>query len=80
MVLPQFFLLSGSNELTLCRFILPDKATTVVTPTPGETIRWLVSRLLEKRGLRFDSFLSLLSVRGSANCTYGTVLKMIKRN
>jgi hypothetical protein len=38
---------------TSCRFILPDKATTVVTPTPGESIRWLVSRLLEKRGLRF---------------------------
>ncbi|XP_023329260.1 regulator of G-protein signaling loco, partial [Eurytemora carolleeae] len=38
------------------RFILPDKATTVVTPTPGESIRALVSKLLDKRGLKFTSF------------------------
>ncbi len=38
------------------RFILPDKATTVVTPTSGETIRSLISKLLEKRGLKFTSF------------------------
>ena len=42
--------------LLLCRFILPDKATTVVTPTPGESIRALVSKLLDKRGLKFTSF------------------------
>jgi hypothetical protein len=32
-----------------------------VTPTPGETIRWLVSRLLEKRGLRYTSFDAFVS-------------------
>lgn len=44
-----------------CRFILPDSATTVVTPTPGESIRWLVSRLLEKRGLKYTSFDAFLA-------------------
>ena len=35
---------------------MPDRATTVVSTPPGETIRSLVSRLLDKRGLRFTSF------------------------
>ena len=41
---------------SLARVILPDKATTVVQTKPGETIRSLVARLLEKRGLRYTSF------------------------
>ena len=41
---------------SLARVILPDKATTVVQTKPGETIRSLVARLLDKRGLRFTSF------------------------
>ena len=45
-----------NNDCTLARVILPDKATTVVQTRPGETIRAMVSRLLEKRGLRFTSF------------------------
>ena len=41
---------------SLTRFILPDRATTVVSTPSGETIRSLVSRLLDKRGLKFTSF------------------------
>ena len=40
----------------LARIILPDKATTVVQTKAGETIRSLVARLLDKRGLRYTSF------------------------
>ena len=41
---------------SLARVILPDKATTVVQTKSGETIRSLVARLLDKRGLRYTSF------------------------
>ena len=41
---------------SLTRFILPDRATTVVSTPSGETIRSLVTRLLDKRGLKFTSF------------------------
>merc|ERR1719278_275451 len=41
---------------TLTRVIFPDKATTVVNTTTGESIRALISRLLEKRNLRLTSF------------------------
>ncbi|XP_040576257.1 regulator of G-protein signaling 14 [Lepeophtheirus salmonis] len=40
----------------LVRLILPDKATTVVQVRTGESIRSMVARLLEKRGLYFTSF------------------------
>ena len=43
---------TGDNSCTLARVILPDKATTVVQTKEGGTIRAMVSRLLEKRGLR----------------------------
>ena len=43
-------------ECTLTRVILPNGSTSVVTTTSGESIRSLVSRLLEKRGLRLTSF------------------------
>lgn len=46
---------TGSN-CSLARVILPDKATTVVQTRPGETIRSMVARLLEKRALRYTSF------------------------
>ena len=49
---------AGGDSCTLARVILPDKSTTVVN-TKGseeETVRSLVSRLLEKRGLRYTSF------------------------
>ena len=41
---------------SLARVILPDRATTVVQTKSGETIRSLVARLLDKRGLRYTSF------------------------
>ena len=46
----------NKDSCTLTRFILPDRATTVVSTPSGENIRSLVSRLLEKRGLKFTSF------------------------
>lgn len=49
----------GVNEAensSLTRFILPDKATTVVPPSSGDTIRSTIAKLLEKRGLKFTSF------------------------
>lgn len=45
-----------SQNCTLARVILPDKATTVVQTRPGETIRSMVARLLDKRALRYTSF------------------------
>lgn len=41
---------------TLTRVIFPDKATTVVNTTTGESIRALISRLLDKRSLKLTSF------------------------
>ncbi len=46
----------AGGACTLARVILPDSATTVVQTRKGETVRTMVSRLLEKRGLRFTSF------------------------
>ena len=46
----------NKDSCTLTRFILPDRATTVVSTPSGENIRSLVSRLLEKRGLKYTSF------------------------
>lgn len=40
----------------LCRVILPNGATTIVQTRPTETIRELVVRLLEKRGLSYTCF------------------------
>ncbi len=54
---------SGDN-CTLARVILPDKATTVVQTRKGETIRAMVARLLEKRGLRLTSF-DVFAMEGS---------------
>merc|ERR1719266_3261487 len=47
---------SAAGNCALARVILPDKATTVVQTRPGETIRSMVARLLEKRALRYTSF------------------------
>ena len=46
----------NKESCSLTRFILPDRATTVVSTPSGETIRSLVSRLLDKRGLKYTSF------------------------
>nr|CAD7419505.1 unnamed protein product [Timema poppensis] len=45
-----------SGECALCRVFLPDGATTVVQTKPHETVRDLVIRLLDKRGLHFSAF------------------------
>ena len=44
------------GNCALARVILPDKATTVVQTRPGESIRSMVARLLDKRALRYTSF------------------------
>lgn len=51
---------------TLTRVIFPDQATTVVTTNTGESIRALVSRLLEKRNMRLTSFDVFLTAGGEA--------------
>ena len=45
-----------ASSCTLTRVIFPDLATTVVSTNTGESIRALVSRLLDKRNLRLTSF------------------------
>merc|ERR1719273_445899 len=47
---------AANGNCALARVILPDRATTVVQTRPGETIRSMVARLLEKRALRYTSF------------------------
>lgn len=46
----------GESSCTLCRVILPDGATTVVQTQCSESVRDLVLRLLDKRGLRYSAF------------------------
>jgi regulator of G-protein signaling len=46
----------GESCCTLCRVILPDGATTVVQTRSSESIRDLVLRLLDKRGLHYSAF------------------------
>jgi len=53
---PELTADEAAVNCTLARVILPDKATTVVQTKKGETIRAMVARLLEKRGLRLTSF------------------------
>ncbi|XP_065337501.1 regulator of G-protein signaling loco isoform X3 [Cloeon dipterum] len=45
---------SQSGEL--CRVILPDGATTVISTVRGDTVKQLIARLLEKRGLQYSTF------------------------
>lgn len=47
---------SDNQRSQLCRVILPNGATTIVQTRPTETIRELVVRLLEKRGLSYTCF------------------------
>lgn len=46
----------GESCCTLCRVILPDGATTVVQTRSSESVRDLVLRLLDKRGLHYSAF------------------------
>ncbi|XP_054260544.1 regulator of G-protein signaling loco isoform X2 [Macrosteles quadrilineatus] len=43
-------------SVSLCRVVLPDGATAVVQIRPPQTVGQLVVRLLDKRGLRYNSF------------------------
>lgn len=40
----------------LCRVILPDGSTAVVHTRPNQTVRYLISRLLDKRALAYNDF------------------------
>ncbi len=60
---------SNKDGCTLARVILPDKATTVVQTRKGETIRAMVARLLEKRGLRLTSFDVFATEEGSTSAS-----------
>jgi len=53
----------AKDGCTLTRVIFPDKATTVVNTTTGESIRALISRLLDKRSLKLTSF-DVFSAKG----------------
>lgn len=46
---------------TLCRFLLSSGATTIVETKSSETIRLLVERLLEKRGICYQSYEAFLT-------------------
>lgn len=57
--LPQCTLNNTSDDVKaccLCRVILSDGATTIVQTRTGETVRQLVERLLEKRGISYQFF------------------------
>ncbi|XP_055908677.1 regulator of G-protein signaling loco isoform X4 [Eupeodes corollae] len=57
--LPQCTLTNTSDDIKaccLCRVILCDGATTIVQTKPDETVRQLVERLLEKRGISYQLF------------------------
>lgn len=48
------------NRSSLCRVILANGATTIVQTRNNETIRELVERLLDKRGITYQSFEAFL--------------------
>ena len=50
---------------TLTRVIFPDMATSVVSTNTGESIRALISRLLDKRNLKLTSFDVLFTSKDS---------------
>lgn len=47
---------SPPSKSSLCRVILSDGATTIVQTRPNETIRDLIDRLLEKRGIVYQAY------------------------
>ena len=56
----------AGSGCTLTRVIFPDQATTVVATNTGESIRALVSRLLDKRNMRLTSFDVFITAGGEA--------------
>ncbi|XP_055847261.1 regulator of G-protein signaling loco isoform X2 [Episyrphus balteatus] len=63
--LPQCTLTNNTSDdikaCCLCRVILCDGATTIVQTKPDETVRQLVERLLEKRGISYQLFEVILN-------------------
>lgn len=60
---------SGPDDgkaVCLCRVILCDGATTIVQTRPNETVRQLVERLLEKRGIQYQFFDVIISGNSKA--------------
>lgn len=55
------------NRSSLCRVILSNGATTIVQTKPNETIRELVERLLEKRGIYYQAYEAFLSGNTKVN-------------
>lgn len=49
------------SKSSLCRVILSDGATTIVQTKPSESIRELVERLLEKRGISYQAYEGFLA-------------------
>lgn len=47
---------SDETKSSLCRVMLNDGATTIVQTRPNESVRELVDRLLEKRGIFYQAF------------------------
>lgn len=52
---------SEDSRSSLCRFLLSDGATTIVETRNSETIRDLVERLLEKRGICYQAYEAFLT-------------------
>ncbi|XP_076062146.1 regulator of G protein signaling family member locomotion defects isoform X3 [Oratosquilla oratoria] len=48
--------LSGSEGYNLCRVMLPDLSNSVVAVRPGEAVRTLLTRLLDRRGLNYSTY------------------------
>lgn len=42
--------------ISLCRVILPDSSSAVLNVQPQETVHYLISKLLEKRAMPYNSF------------------------
>lgn len=56
----------------LCRVILPDGSTTVVPTCQTETIKEVVTRLLDKRALRFSNYDVLVLATDEVSVTFFT--------
>lgn len=44
------------NRCTLCRIVLSDESTALLQTQANDSVRQLVDRLLEKRGIRYRAY------------------------
>lgn len=44
------------NRCTLCRVVLSDESTALLQTQPNDSVRQLIDRLLEKRGIRYRAY------------------------